>query len=174
MSTALPPRTESAVMDTSYGPVAIHALSWPGEEPYVALRHPVPGERTLLRLQGQCVTSTAFASRMCDCREQIDAGLKLTATRPGGTMVYLPQEGRNYGLLSKVEIMRQMNRGLSLSEAQRAVGRPASRLSYERIPELLGALDLSGPITLLTGSTTKIQAVMAAGVLVVECAELPQ
>jgi GTP cyclohydrolase II len=103
---------------------------------------------------------------MCDCGRQIDAGVGLAASQPGGTLVYMPQEGRNYGLLSKVEIMRQMNSGLSLEAAQRAVGRPETRLSYDRIPELLDMLGLSRPVTLLTTSTAKVRAVTAAGVRV--------
>lgn len=158
------PLIRSATMTTRYGDVAIHAIGWPGEQPYVVLRHPAAADHTLLRLQAHCLTSTAFAALMCDCGSQIEAGVRLAATRQGGTLVYLPQEGRGYGLFSKVEILAQMNGGLSLAAAQQAVGRAESRLSYHRVPQIISALALPEPITLLTESTAKVRAVKAAGV----------
>lgn len=158
------PAYRQAILETRFGPVAIHVFDWRDEQPYAVLRNLSSDPAVILRLQAQCVTSTAFSAKMCDCREQIDAGVRLAATRPGGTLVYLPQEGRGYGLLSKVEIMEQMNQGLTLAESQAAVGRPEDRLAYHRIAEILAHLGLSEPAVLVTESAHKIAAVTAAGV----------
>jgi 3,4-dihydroxy 2-butanone 4-phosphate synthase / GTP cyclohydrolase II len=168
------PQTRTAIMTTSYGPVEVHALHWPDEEPYVALRHLDQVPLVRLRLQAQCVTSTAFAAQMCDCRRQIEAGVRLTATSPGTVFIYLPQEGRGHGLLSKVEVMAAMNTGLSLTAAQEAVGRPQSRLSYHRVPYILvHYLGHRTPVVLITESTEKIRAARAAGIKILRTEGLP-
>lgn len=158
------PSTRAAVMDTAYGPVQIHALAWAGEQPYVALRHPQPAPVARVRVQAQCLTSTAFAAQMCDCARQISAGVRLAATRPGTVLIYLPQEGRGHGLLSKVEVMAAMNTGLTLAGAQQATGRPENRLTYHRVPQILRHLGHLEPIVLLSDSEEKIRAVRGAGV----------
>lgn len=156
----------TASMTTAAGPVEIYAMQWPGEQPYAVLENSASGPTVQLRVQAQCVTSTAFGALRCDCASQIRAGVRLVATVPGAVFVYLPQEGRGWGLLSKVEVMGAMNAGLSLTEAQQAVGRPEGRLSYHRVPEILHYLDLSGPVVLLTSSAEKADAIRAAGVAV--------
>lgn len=159
------PRSASAEMDTAFGTVTIHALQWPDEPPYVVLRHRIPSADLIrLRVQAQCLTSTAFAATMCDCGEQIRAGVRLAATVPGAVMIYLPQEGRGYGLLSKVEIMARMNTGLTLVQAQRAVNRAPSRVSFHRVPMILGFLGVAGALALVTDSDAKARAIAAAGV----------
>lgn len=157
--------TETAVLETSLGPMRIRTIQWPGERPYVILSNLASGRRgAKVRIQAECLTSTAFGSTMCDCREQIERGLRLVAEQPNTHLIYLPQEGRGWGLLSKVEIMRAMNTGLDLAEAQAKVGRRESMLSYDRVQELLDRAGISGEIVLLTESEAKYAAVKATGV----------
>lgn len=160
------PVARAAMMTTAHGVVEIQALSWSDEPPYVVLRHPQPGTPLRLRPQAQCLTSTAFDARMCDCRDQIRAGVRMAASVPGAVLVYVPQEGRGHGLLGKVEVMAAMNTGLDLPAAQRAAGRPDSRLDFRRIPQILRHLDHAGPVVLITQSPAKIDAVRVAGVRV--------
>jgi 3,4-dihydroxy 2-butanone 4-phosphate synthase/GTP cyclohydrolase II len=153
------------VLETRFGPVEIHAFEWHGEQPYVALRHVAHAAPTVhLRLQAQCLTSTAFAAVMCDCGMQIESGVRMAVHEPGAILVYLPQEGRGHGLLSKVEIMARMNQGMTLRAAQHAVGRPAGRLSYHRVAPLLRHLEVTAPVNLVTGSEQKAEAVRSAGI----------
>lgn len=156
---------ETAVVETIFGSMRIRAVQWPGERPHVVLSNPTTGiGRAQVRIQAECLTSTAFGSMMCDCGNQIERALQMVAELSNSHLIYLPQEGRGWGLLSKVEIMRAMNTGLSLTEAQAKVGRPENRLSYNRVPELLDLTGLSGEIVLLTESEAKYAAVRAAGV----------
>jgi 3,4-dihydroxy 2-butanone 4-phosphate synthase/GTP cyclohydrolase II len=153
-------------MTTAYGDLHFSVVEFPGEAAYVVLsRHSNVPAASRLRVQAHCLTSTAFHSAMCDCGAQIDSALKLCASRNDVLFIYLPQEARGYGLLSKVEIMSMMNTGLSLSEAQAAVGRQESRLDYKRVPEIL-RLRRVERVTLLTQSMDKVEAIRALGVKV--------
>jgi GTP cyclohydrolase II len=60
--------------------------------------------------------------------------------------------------------MAGMNAGLSLTGAQRLIGRPDSRVSYQRVPLILAHLGQHDPVVLLTGSEQKIRAIQGAGV----------
>jgi 3,4-dihydroxy 2-butanone 4-phosphate synthase / GTP cyclohydrolase II len=157
-----------AHLETTYGPVEFWAFSWDDEPPYAVLRSLLDeGGVPRLRIQAQCLTSTAFHSTMCDCGHQIDTAVRMCAEEPDALLVYLPQEGRGHGLLSKVEIMVEQNRGRSLREAQHAVGRPDSRLSFHRVPEILERIGFgSRPVHLVTGSAAKLDALRALGVAV--------
>jgi GTP cyclohydrolase II len=156
-----------AVLETQHGPVEVHGYRWPDEQPYVVLRHQMYADPVRLRVQGQCLTSTAFGSQMCDCREQIDAGVRMAACCPGSVFVYLPQEGHGYGLLSKIEVMAAMNAGRSLPDAQRHLGRPDSRLSYVRVPEILAHLGHTEGVMVVTDNPVKEQALRATGIRVI-------
>lgn len=143
----------------------IQATQWPGERPHVVLSNPLTNKGFAnVRIQAECLTSTAFGSTMCDCAKQIERGLRMVANQPNTHLIYLPQEARGWGLLSKVEIMRSMNAGLSLAEAQTKVGRPNGILSYHRVPDLLELAGLRCEIVLLTESAAKYAGVRATGV----------
>lgn len=166
MSTRAGLTTRSAILETASGDVGFHVFEWAGERPYSVLQNLVSADIASLRIQAECITSTAFGGTMCDCGEQIRAGVDLTAERPGTVMVYLPQEGRGHGLLSKVEIMALMNQGQNLAAAQRAVGRPEGRLDFTRIPLILAELGLDQPVDLLTDSAEKTNALRELGVAI--------
>lgn len=156
----------TATLETRFGPVLMWALEWPGERAYVLLRSVTLSAGTPeLRVQAECLTSTAFASVMCDCGEQVDEAVRRVATTANSYLVYMPQEGRGWGLLSKVEIMSHMNAGLPLPQAQRRVGRADTRLDYSRIPQILAEVGEQRPVRLLTTSAQKVAALTAAGVV---------
>jgi len=52
-----------------------------------------PSRPVPVRIHSECMTGDVFGSRRCDCGEQLDISLKITAER-GGVVIYLRQEGR--------------------------------------------------------------------------------
>ena len=56
----------------------------------------------LVRIHSECFTGDVLGSRRCDCGEQLDRSLQLSADQGEGVVVYLRPEGRGIGLLQKV------------------------------------------------------------------------
>src|SRR5207237_3347338 len=57
---------------------------------------------TLVRVHSQCLTGDVFASRRCDCGNQLHAALRQIADAGNGVLVYMRQEGRGIGLAAKI------------------------------------------------------------------------
>ena len=77
-------------------------------------RRPTDVPPPLVRIHSECFTGETIGSMRCDCGEQLDEAIRLisqptdtstssSATIPGrGAVIYLRQEGRGIGLLSKI------------------------------------------------------------------------
>lgn len=56
----------------------------------------------LVRFHSRCLYGESLGSATCDCRAQLQLSLELiSADSAGGVLIYLEQEGRSAGLLSK-------------------------------------------------------------------------
>lgn len=166
MATKTAPESAPPRLATTYGDFDMHVFERGNARTDVVL---VRGRQTdhrvpLVRVQAHCLTGTAFGSTMCDCSAQLAASFEIIRRAPFGAIVYLDQEGRNYGLASKAQIIRLMNEGRTLEQAQQACGRARSRLDYSGVCAMLEAAGLRGPIDLLVGSPAKADALSKAGV----------
>src|ERR1041385_3801992 len=56
----------------------------------------------LVRVHSQCLTGDVFASRRCDCGNQLHAALRQIQEEGNGVLVYMRQEGRGIGLAAKI------------------------------------------------------------------------
>ncbi len=54
-----------------------------------------------VRIHSECLTGDTFGSLKCDCQNQLDLALEFIS-KEGGLIIYHRQEGRNIGLLNKV------------------------------------------------------------------------
>lgn len=54
-----------------------------------------------VRIHSECLTGDALSSLKCDCNNQLDLSLELIAKK-GGLVIYHRQEGRNIGLVNKI------------------------------------------------------------------------
>lgn len=163
------PQTRTAPMRTRFGLVQITGFDFRDSDPPIVSISSVDRSAgtTRLRVQAQCLTSTTFESVMCECAGQIQRAVQLCATANDAAMIYLPQEGRGYGLLSKIEILAQMSGGVrTLREAQIAVGRPRSCLDYSKVPVVLAALGIH-EVVLLSESEDKQTALARAGLSII-------
>jgi GTP cyclohydrolase II len=114
-------------------------------------------EIPLLRIHSECVTGDAFGSMKCDCGEQLDFALK-TIFEEGGILIYLRQEGRNIGLVNKVNAYALQDRGLNTIEANHQLGFEADERSYEMADFILNFLNISS-VKLLTNNPDKLKKV---------------
>lgn len=120
-----------------------------------------------IRVHSACLTGEVFGSQRCDCREQLDAALRLIAARPCGAVIYLRQEGRGIGLLNKLHAYRLQDQGMDTIEANHHLGFPADARDYgiaARILELLGVRS----VALMTNNPNKIEGLREAGITVTD------
>jgi GTP cyclohydrolase II len=111
-------------------------------------------ETPLVRVHSECLTGDVFASLKCDCGEQLDFAMKKIAEN-GGLIIYLRQEGRDIGLLNKVNAYHLQDRGLNTIEANHQLGFEADQRSYEVADFILEYLKID-KIELLTNNPQKL------------------
>ncbi len=145
-------------METDYGPFSVFAFEFDPQSVHLALLTPdgtqwnQPDVVPLLRVQSHCLTSTAFRSTMCDCAEQIQMSLHRLSDAPPGIMLYLDQEARGHGLVNKIRVMRFLNQGMQLVDAQAAANVAEDLRQYHHCLPMLRHIGCDQPVDLLTDS----------------------
>ncbi|HID95315.1 MAG TPA: 3,4-dihydroxy-2-butanone-4-phosphate synthase, partial [Candidatus Latescibacteria bacterium] len=59
-------------------------------------------ESVLVRVHSECLTGDVFASKRCDCGEQLEKALQMIDKEGKGALIYMRQEGRGIGLVNKL------------------------------------------------------------------------
>lgn len=118
----------------------------------------------LVRIQSRCLYGEVFGSVDCDCRDQLDESLSMMADEGRGLVIYLEQEGRGSGLVSKARAyQRKAEAGLDTFAAYKELGLPADAREYEFAISILRSLAISR-IRLLTNNPKKTASLVEAGI----------
>ena len=143
----------------------------------------------LVRIHSECYTGETVWSARCDCGEQLDEAARLMSLPPptplstpgseashqypileqtlsaGGVIIYLRQEGRGIGLLSKLKAYNLQDLGHDTMEANLLLRHPGDARSYGLATAMLMDLGLGGEqgIKLLTNNPEKVRAVEGPG-----------
>ncbi len=136
---------------------------------HVALVHGDVGSAAdvLVRVHSECLTGDVFHSLRCDCGEQLDAALRLIAAEGRGVLLYMAQEGRGIGLLSKLKAYELQEQGLDTVDANLALGFAADEREWGIGNQILAELGLT-TIRLLTNNPKKVSGLGAYGLQVTE------
>jgi 3,4-dihydroxy 2-butanone 4-phosphate synthase/GTP cyclohydrolase II len=138
-------------------------------KPHVALvKGEVEGaENVLVRVHSECLTGDVFHSLRCDCGEQLEQALRLIAAEERGVVLYMSQEGRGIGLLSKLQAYELQETGLDTVEANLELGYPADARDWGIGNQILADLGLS-TIRILTNNPKKLTGLEGYGLTVTE------
>lgn len=120
-------------------------------------------ENVLVRVHSECFTGDVIGSLRCDCGEQLNASMRLIAEQGAGIILYLRQEGRGIGLLSKLKAYDLQDKGFDTVEANHMLGHEADERDYT-----IGALMLRDlgvrSVQLLTNNPEKIESLDRLGI----------
>ncbi|KAG6378632.1 GTP cyclohydrolase II-domain-containing protein [Boletus reticuloceps] len=147
-------------------------------------RPPTDVPPPLVRIHSECFTGETIGSLRCDCGEQLDEAIRLisqpiqlstssSATIPGrGAVIYLRQEGRGIGLLSKIQAYNLQDVGHDTVTANILLGHKADERGYDIAAAILRDLGLGSEqgesIRLLTNNPDKVMALEQEGLTVLE------
>jgi 3,4-dihydroxy 2-butanone 4-phosphate synthase/GTP cyclohydrolase II len=121
----------------------------------------------MVRVHSECLTGDVFRSKRCDCGEQLTEALKKIADEGEGVLVYMRQEGRGIGLLSKLRAYVLQDDGLDTAEANKKLGFKSDLRDYGIGAQILTDIGLS-TIRLLTNNPKKIVGLEGYGLKVVK------
>ncbi|HEX5670257.1 MAG TPA: GTP cyclohydrolase II [Sulfuricurvum sp.] len=123
-------------------------------------------EAPLVRIHSQCLTGDTFGSIKCDCNNQLHKALELIA-KEGGLIIYHAQEGRNIGLLNKLNAYALQDQGRNTIEANIELGFAPDQRTYDVVREVFDDFSLT-KIRLLTNNPAKVLIVEGLNVEITE------
>ncbi len=157
--------SQIATLPTKYGTFKIQAFK-ENEKEHLAIFTDNLKEidAPIVRVHSECLTGDALSSVKCDCGEQLAFAQALIA-KEGGMVIYHRQEGRNIGLLNKVNAYALQDLGLDTVAANHQLGFRADERTYEVVEFILNYFGIT-KLKLLTNNPAKMESL--PGINIVE------
>jgi 3,4-dihydroxy 2-butanone 4-phosphate synthase / GTP cyclohydrolase II len=163
-------RLETVRLPTEYGEFQMHLYrsKLDGGNHVALVRGELCADKpSLVRVHSECLTGDVFASRRCDCGNQLHAALRQIGESGCGVLVYLRQEGRGIGLAAKIHAYKLQEEGLDTVEANERLGFPADLRDYGLGAQIL--LDLGvKEFRFLTNNPRKVVGLESYGLKMIE------
>ena len=123
-------------------------------------------EAPFVRIHSECLTGDTLGSLKCDCQNQLDLSLKFIA-KNGGLVIYHRQEGRNIGLVNKVNAYALQDKGRNTIEANIELGFKEDERDYRVVGYIFENLGIE-KLKLITNNPAKLKYVESLGVEIVD------
>lgn len=112
-------------------------------------------EPVIVRIHSECLTGDAIGSVKCDCQAQLNYALDFINDK-NGMVIYLRQEGRDIGLLNKVNAYSLQDAGFDTVEANHQLGFASDQRTYEVVDFIFEYYGI-GKIKLMTNNPAKLK-----------------
>ena len=156
-----------ANLPTKYGKFKIKAYKDGNQEHLAIMSQDFENiDAPFVRIHSECLTGDTLGSLKCDCQNQLDLSLKFIA-QEGGLVIYHRQEGRNIGLVNKVNAYALQDQGRNTIQANLELGFGEDDRDYSIVGYIFNDLGVK-KLKLITNNPKKIQYVESLGVEIVE------
>lgn len=158
------------VLETDHGQwqISVYRDCIQGKEHLaLVMGSPSKVKSALVRIHSECITGDVFGSRHCDCGGQLTAAMQRIQQEGSGVIIYLRQEGRDVGIVSKIRAYELQHMGLDTVDANRALGLPDDARDYSIGAQILGDLGVSS-VRLLTNNPLKAADLSSLGVTIAQ------
>jgi len=152
-----------APLPTKFGAFQLHVFRWDDPEAHPGLSNEhlalVMGdlrgaENAAVRVHSECLTSEAFGSLKCDCREQLERAEAEIARR-------------GIGLANKIRAYALQAMGADTVEANRLLHLPVDARHYDVAAAMIRSLGVRS-VELMTNNPSKVTALRDLGIVVKE------
>jgi len=126
-----------------------------------------PDEEILVRVHSECLTGDVFASKRCDCGDQLHKALAMIKKEGKGVLLYMKQEGRGIGIVNKLKAYALQDKGLDTVEANVKLGFKPDLRDYGIGAQILVNLGVS-KMRLMTNNPKKLIGLEGYGLRIVE------
>ncbi len=124
-------------------------------------------EAILVRVHSSCATGDIFHSKRCECGEQLQKAMETIEKEGKGVIVYMNQEGRGIGLMSKIEAYKLQEEGLDTVDANVELGFDADERDYGVGAQILRELGVK-KMRLMTNNPIKRIGLEGYGLEIIE------
>ena len=156
-------KSNIANLPTKYGNFKIKAYKDEDQEHLAIVSQDFENlDSPYVRIHSECLTGDAIGSLKCDCQNQLDLSLKFIA-KHGGLVIYHRQEGRNIGLLNKVNAYALQDQGRNTIQANLELGFGEDDRDYKIVGHIFKDLGIK-KVKLITNNPKKISYAESLGI----------
>lgn len=156
-----------ANLPTKYGKFKIKAYKDGNQEHLAIMSQDFENiDSPFVRIHSECLTGDTLGSLKCDCQNQLDLSLKFIAEQ-GGLVIYHRQEGRNIGLVNKVNAYALQDQGRNTIQANLELGFGEDDRDYSIVGHIFKDLGVK-KLKLITNNPKKIEYVESLGIEIAE------